>query len=1361
MKTKNKQILKSLITVFLCLFAFYPSFSQQIVVNEVSQGASGAKEYVELLVVGTPTCNAIPCMDLRNYIVDDNNGTFASGAGTGIAAGCIRFKNDPFWSCIPIGTIILIYNDADQNANIPAQDVSMSDGNCRLVIPISNCTLLEKQTTQPSTSTSTYPIIGFAACGNWNHVGMANSDDSFQTLTPSGTLIHAVSWGNNTSSTIIYFAGSAGGKVAVMTNAADNNPANQANWVMVGVAGNETPGSPNNAANSAWISSMNNSCMPLLPLTLTVSASNASCTCNGSASVTASGAIGPYTYTWAPSGGNASTASGLCSGTYTVSVGSSNGCVQTATVHIGNTASFTIGVTTGSVACHGAATGSATLNPSGGTIPYSYTWSPTGGNSNTATNLPAGNYNITIADASGCSGTTTLSIAEPPVLTSAITSNSVSCFGNSTGSATVVASGGVALYTYTWSPSGGNTSVASSLAAGNYTVNILDNNQCSTTATVSIAQPPALTLTVVSASVSCFGGATGSATATVSGGVLPYTYTWSPSGGNSVSASGLNAGTYSVAVQDANQCPIQATAVITQPADLILALTTSSATCGNSNGSSTVTASGGVSPYNYTWTPVGGNASMASSLAPGSYTALVMDANGCSKTAVTSVLTAGALTTTASGTDISCFGFANGSATVTASGATSPYNYTWTPGNMNTAQVSGLSAGVYTVSVSDQNNCQSTSTVQIIEPPVISTTLSASNVSCFGASNGSATITASGGASALTYSWSQGGLTTQSISSLSVGIYTVTTRDLNNCTNVSTVTVSGPAALTLTVSSTDEVCTQANGSATVTATGGNGSYTYTWTPSNQHTAVATALSASVYTVHVSDINSCSSSATVSIASVGNLTTTVASASVTCFGANTGSASISTAGGTGNYTYNWLPAGTAANTASVAASLTSGQYSVTVTDVNGCNSTQTLTIQQPSPLNASASGVQICKGQQANVTTIVGGGTAPYTYSWSPTGGSNANLAVSPTVTTTYTLQVSDSKSCTASPVVVTVQVSPSLSLTVSGPSVTCAGTTASLTAHASGGNGNYQYSWMPGNLSGASVNPVINSNVQYTVTVSDNCTTQPAQATISVTALPAPLIHIANTNAKACPPLCVSFFDSTLIQSGIVTSWQWQFSNGDVSAQSTPYVCFMQSGNYTGTLTVQTSNGCPVQPAVISGIDIYPVPVADFVSDTYETTFTNPIFQLSNTSPGSNQVSWLADGYSYSGDNITLNLGNEGIYPVKLVAVNNFGCRDSVTKNLVVKSDFTLYAPNAFTPNGDIFNAVFMPVGMGWKEETFTLYIFDRWGNVLYKTTDTHKGWDGTKQGVVVEQDVYVWKVELDDIFNKHHSVTGSVSVIR
>ncbi|MCC7050255.1 MAG: hypothetical protein IT239_00545, partial [Bacteroidia bacterium] len=247
----------------------------QLLINEVSQGASGAKEYVEFVVVGNFKCDPNQnCVDLRNWYLDDNNGYHsASTSGSGIANGSLRLTNHPIWSCVPIGTLLLIYNGSDMPVNMPATDTSLNDGNCRLVIPIDStksgiCRFIVKNNQFPNQTNPTYPAGGFSSCPtgpSWTVVGMANGNDSYHTVTATGTIVHAVSWGNNNLNTNIYFSGSAGGLVYAMENIVNNDPYNQANWTSKSATTAETPGLPNSTANANWINYLTNHCSPRTP----------------------------------------------------------------------------------------------------------------------------------------------------------------------------------------------------------------------------------------------------------------------------------------------------------------------------------------------------------------------------------------------------------------------------------------------------------------------------------------------------------------------------------------------------------------------------------------------------------------------------------------------------------------------------------------------------------------------------------------------------------------------------------------------------------------------------------------------------------------------------------------------------------------------------------------------------------------------------------------------------------------------------------------------------------------------------------------------------------------------------------------
>lgn len=382
------------------------SYSQQLIINEVSQG-TGAGEYVEFVVIGNPTCQTpVPCIDLRGVIIDDNNGYFAGGAGTGIATGAIRFANVTFWSCVPQGTYIVVYNESDVNPALPPQDVDLNDGNCRLVIP-ANSTLLEGTSVSPNTSVSTYPAAGWTAGGGtWNQVAMSNTNDSFQipNLAVNGSPLHAVSWGNNTSGSIIYFSGSASGKVFSFTNATSNDYNNQANWVAGTVGLNETPGSANSVANDAWIASMNPQCGISNNISATIQTTPVTCggNCNGTTTATVSGGSAPYSYSWS-NGAVTSAISNLCPGTYTLTVIDAGGCsttVQGTVQTAANNLQITITNTTNE-SCENLCDGSITVAVSGGTAPYSYNWS-NGASTASNSNLCDGSYSLTVTDAGNC-----------------------------------------------------------------------------------------------------------------------------------------------------------------------------------------------------------------------------------------------------------------------------------------------------------------------------------------------------------------------------------------------------------------------------------------------------------------------------------------------------------------------------------------------------------------------------------------------------------------------------------------------------------------------------------------------------------------------------------------------------------------------------------------------------------------------------------------------------------------------------------------------------------------------------------------------------------------------------------------------
>ena len=449
------------------------------------------------------------------------------------------------------------------------------------------------------------------------------------------------------------------------------------------------------------------------------------------------------------------------------------------------------------ISCFGGV-GSATVTVNNGIAPLTYAWSPSGGTAATATGLVAGIYTVTVTDAANRVVTETIIIEEPDELISNISSTMVTCNGLGNGSITVAPTGGVAPYTYLWSNSD-TTNAISNLAPGNYSVVITDDNGCTVTENVVIAEP--LTFIIASTSytdVTTYGGSDGSASVVVSGGTAPYSYLWS-NNATTDTASNLVAGTYTVTVIDANGCTVTETFTIIQPIPLMVqSVSQKNAAChGSVDGTATIVVIGGNAPYSYLWSPTGGTNATATGLAAGTYSVLVTDATANTITESFTILEPDPITATISHqSDALCNGSSNGSATISVVGGSAPYTYTWSNGQTTTnATVSNLKAGNYTVNITDANGCKLAVAlaVTIAQPSaIVFTTANATNISCYGSNDGSISVNVTGGVAPYNYVWSNG-QSGSSIQNLAKGTYIVTVTDANNCTSTQTFSITEPA----------------------------------------------------------------------------------------------------------------------------------------------------------------------------------------------------------------------------------------------------------------------------------------------------------------------------------------------------------------------------------------------------------------------------------------------------------------------------------------------------------------------------------------------------------------------------------------
>jgi hypothetical protein len=897
-------------------------------------------------------------------------------------------------------------------------------------------------------------------------------------------------------------------------------------------------------------------------LTASITSTNVSCNggSNGSATATASGGPTPITYSWAPSGGTAATATGLTAGNYTVTVTDNLSKTATATVTITQPSAILTNTMTTSVACNGGSSGVGGVSVSGGTTPYSYSWAPSGGTSSIATGLTAGIYTVTVTDAKLCTATRTLTITQPTAITTTPTYTATSCNGGSNGRAAVTVSGGVTPYVYSWSPSGGTSSLATGLAAGNYTCTITDDNSCQKTQTVSVTQPAAITTVASYTATSCNGGSNGSASVTASGGTPSYFYSWAPSGGTAATATGLSAGNYTCTVTDNNSCTKTQTVSVTQPAAITTTATYTATSCnGGSNGSASVSVTGGSSPYTYSWAPSGGTAATATGLSAGNYTCTVTDNNSCTKTQTVSVTQPAALNASTVITNIACNGGSTGAINLTPTGGTSPYTFDW-GSSITTEDRTGLTAGTYTVIITDANSCTKTQTVSVSQPSAaVSGTTVITSVSCNGGSNGSVNLTPTGGTGPYTFNWG-GGVTTEDRTGLIAGTYTVTITDANSCTGTVNPVVTQPTAVSGTTVITEVSCNGgSNGTINLTPTGGTGPYTYNW-GGGISTEDRTGLTAGAYTVTITDDNSCTGTLNPVVTQPSALSSSVVAVPISCFGGANGQASVTPTGGKTPYAYSWAPSG---GTAFKATGLAQGNYTCTITDNNGCTKTQTVSITQPaSAVNASTTITNIAcyGGSTGTINLTPSGGTGPYTFNW---GGGVSTEDRTGLAEGTYTVVITDANSCTKTQTVSVSQPSAAVSGTTVITSVSCnGGSNGSINLTPTGGTGPYTFNW------GGGVSTEDRTGLTagvYTVTITDanSCTailnpvvTQPSALSSSVAAVP--ISCFGGSNGQA-----------TVTATGGTTPYSYSWApSGGTAFKATG----LAQGTYTCTIT--DNNSC-------------------------------------------------------------------------------------------------------------------------------------------------------------------------------------------
>lgn len=1034
--------------------------------------------------------------------------------------------------------------------------------------------------------------------------------------------------------------------------------------------------SVNNCVNTKTLS------LTVNPLpTLSITSSPATICVGATATLTGTGAT---TYTWNPGvlTGSTVTVSPSSSTVYTLTGINGNGCVNTRTINLTvNPLPNLTAVASPTAVCVGSA---ATLS---GTGASTYTWNPGSLTGSVTAVSPGSNTQYTLSGTNGfgCINTKTLNLTVNtlPVISASASSTAI-CAGET---ATLTVTGA---NTYLWD-SGASTNVISVTPSSFtiYTVTGTDGNNCSNTETVSITVNSLPTVVAVSSSSSICAGQTASLTASGAS-----SYLWNTGASTSVIlVSPASSAIYTVTGTSGNNCVnTQTVSLIVNSLPVVTATASPFVICA---GETVTLTAGGASSY--VWNT--GSTSSVTNVNPGSstvYTVTGTDSNSCINTETVAItVNPLPLVSAVTSSSVICAG---DTATLSAGGANS---YLWDNGATGSViSVSPTSSVIYTVTGTDVNGCVATQTVGITvnTNPVI-TAVSSSFATCAGETT---TLTANGAA---TYTWNPGALTGSvvSVSPTTATVYTVTGIDGAGCINTTSLALTVNQSPAITASSSSSfICSGA--SVTLTGSGANN---YTWSPGslNSGSVSVSPTSSTVYTLTGENASGCVSTATLDI-TVGLLpgVITSGSSSVICAG---GTATL-TASGANSYT--WNPGGSIGSTVGVSASSTT-VYTVTGTDINGCENTSTysLSVNALPVILISPSNPTICSGQSIALTA-----SGANTYTWTGSGSTLNPNTVSPTSSTTYSITGTDGNGCVSSASTF-VNVAGSTVLSINSPSTNvCFGYTMTVVA-----SGATNYLWSNGAVTNSTVIQPFSNSI-YSV-IGDNGGTCSDTAYLSITVLPLPTVSASASTSLSCTGQTIS-----LNATGNAVSYLWEpntlfGANQNVQINSpTTYTVYGQGSNgcaFFSTVNVDVQNGTSVIPVTSPGfICIGDSAVLSVIGGSVPSWSNNP-------SPNTFVVAPIV-GTTYT-----------------YTATDFNGCSSDIAFTVDINSGCDVVVYNGFTPNGDGINDSWLVDNIE-KFPNNKVYIYNRWGTKIFDTVNYNNAdnnWDGKFNGNVVDSGTYFY----------------------
>jgi len=587
------------------------------------------------------------------------------------------------------------------------------------------------------------------------------------------------------------------------------------------------------------------------------------------------------------------------------------------------------------------------------------------------------------------------------------------------------------------------------------------------------------------------------------------------------------------------------------------------------------------------------------------------------------------------------------------------------------------------------------------------------------------------------------------------------------CADTATVFVDLSNNIIVTAGLDDSICPGA-----ITQLTGTGATNYTWTASNStvitngntSTPIVAPVTTTSFYLYGTNQFGCFGEDTVTL-NVRNLPPANAGPDVSiCKGDSIGLT------GSGGVQYSWAGLSIVSGQATANAvvnPLVTTDYELTVTDQFGCVALDTVNVLiHQLPIIDAGLDVFIC-GNAATLTA-----TGGQNYQWSPTIGlgspSLATTTANPATTTMYTVVSQDQFGCENHDSVL-VTVYPPLTVQASSDDSICPGGNTTISAVGAGGDGGtYTYSWLPTtgltNANAASTSASPATTTTYVVTVSDQCGSLVATDQVVVTVLALPVLNVAPSVTSGCDPVCVDFIGTS---TPAAATWIYQFGDNTTSTALDPNHCYNGMGNYTVDYSVVDIYGCQNSISYPGLISVYPIPVAGFTVTPQSTSILAPTVSVAPNCINCDTTHyWMGDANDSSITNLVLpfnfDYSDTGTFWIVQYVVNQYGCYAWDSQYVYIEPDYSFFAPNAFTPNNDGKNDIFYVYGEGINYSTFQMYVFDRWGNLIFISNDINKGWDGAQVGGPISQiDTYVWEVKFSDMSGNEHKYVGHVNLIR